>query len=100
MDSANPANALRDLRETEIDLLLAILDLYAADFRFLISRSGTDRVGMVLNLLSAMVCYPMSELLRSATADAFESIHRQIRLAEIDGTPISADAIASLSSTS
>ena len=90
---------LRDLRQTEIDLVLAILDLYAADFRFLIPPSGADRVGMVLNLLSAAVCNPMSDSLRSSTVDAFESVYRQTRLAEIQGTPIPAEALASLSST-
>lgn len=99
MDSSNPTTWLRDLRQSEIDLVLAILELYTTDVRFLIPPSATERVGPVLNLLSCMVNEPMNESVRSAATEMFESLCRQSRIADEEGSPLPPDALASLATT-
>ncbi|KAL7411144.1 hypothetical protein BDY24DRAFT_139269 [Mrakia frigida] len=76
-DSATTTGSLRELRQPDVDLILSILQLYSADIRFLVSFKNTDKVAILLNLLSSMLCEPAPEVVRSAASAAFKSIYRQ-----------------------
>lgn len=61
----------------DVDLVLAILELYSADIRFLIAFKDTEKVALLLNTLSSMLCDPSPEDVRAAASSAFKLIYQQ-----------------------